>query len=111
MAVSGHKNEASVRSYSKTDICTKKKMWETLTTRCELSEELLAMNSNQSSPVLSLSPEEVIINSSRLEVTKNFNSLTAMLTYSKLDLFKEFVKYFQCFQSLSFESVSRSFSL
>ena len=40
MAVSGHKNEASIRSYSKTDICTKKKMSETLTTRCELSEEL-----------------------------------------------------------------------
>ena len=30
MAVSGHKNEASIRSYSKTDICTKKKMSETL---------------------------------------------------------------------------------
>ena len=60
MAVSGHKNEASIRSYSKTDICTKKNMSETLTTRCELSEELLAMNSHQSSPVLSLSPEEVI---------------------------------------------------
>ena len=40
MAVSGHKNEASIRSYSKTDICTKKKMPETLTTRCEVSEEL-----------------------------------------------------------------------
>ena len=39
MAVSGHKNEASIRSYSKTDICTKKKiMSETLTTRCEVSE-------------------------------------------------------------------------
>ena len=31
--------------------------------------------------------------------------LTIMLTYSKLDLFKEFVKYFQCLQSLSCESV------
>ena len=39
MAVSGHKNESSIRSYSKTDICTKKKMSETLTTRCELSED------------------------------------------------------------------------
>ena len=73
MAVSGHKNEASIRSYSKTDICTKKKMSETLTTRCELSEELSVMNSHQSSPVLSLSQEEVIINSSRSEITKNFN--------------------------------------
>ena len=72
MAISGHKNEASIRSYSKTDICTKK-MSETLTTRCELSEELSVMNSHQSSPVLSLSQEEVIINSSRSEITKNFN--------------------------------------
>ena len=36
MAVSEHKNEASIRSYSKTDISTKKKMSETLTTRCEV---------------------------------------------------------------------------
>ena len=75
MAVSGHKNEASIRSYSKTDICTKKKMSETLTTRCEVSEELSVMNSHQSSPVLSLSKEDVIINSSRSDIciTKNFN--------------------------------------
>ena len=59
MAVSGHKNEASILSYSKTNICTKK-MSETLTTRCELSQELSVMNSHQSSPVLSLSQEEVI---------------------------------------------------
>ena len=72
MAVSGHKNESSIRSYSKTDICTKK-MSETLATRCKLSEELSVMNSHQSSPVLSLSQEEVIINSSRSEITKNFN--------------------------------------
>ena len=71
MAVSGHKNEASIQSYSKTDICTKK-MSETLTTRCELSEELSVMNSHQSSPVLSLSQEEVIINNSRSEITKNY---------------------------------------
>ena len=50
MAVSGHKNEASIRSYSKTDICTKRKMSETLTTTCEVSEELSVMNSHQSSP-------------------------------------------------------------
>ena len=70
MAVGGHKNEASIRSYSKTDICTKK-MSETLTTRCELSKELSVMNSQLSSPVLNLS--QVIINSSRSEITKNFN--------------------------------------
>ena len=46
MAISGHKNEASIRSYSKTDICTKKKMSETLATRCEVSEELSVMNSH-----------------------------------------------------------------
>ena len=34
---SGHKNyEASIRSYSKTDICTKRKMPETLTAECEV---------------------------------------------------------------------------
>ena len=90
MAVSGHKNEGSIRSYTKTDICTKKKMSETLTTRCKLSEELSninshqslrayiskelsVMNSHQSSPVLSLSREEIVIRSSRSEITKNFN--------------------------------------
>ena len=31
------------------------------------------MNSHQSSPVLSLSQEEVIINSSRSQITKNSN--------------------------------------
>ena len=72
MAVSGHKNEASIRSYSETDIRTKK-MSETLITRCEVSKELSVMNSHQSSFVLSLSQEEVIINSSRSEITKNFN--------------------------------------
>ena len=52
MALSGHKNEASIRSYRKTDICTKK-MSKTFTTRWEVSEELII--------------------SSRLEITKNFN--------------------------------------
>ena len=73
MAVSGHKNEASIPSYSKTDICTKKKMSETLTAECEVRKELSVMNPNQSSPILSLSQEEVIINNSRSEITKNFN--------------------------------------
>ena len=45
MAISGQKNEASIRSYSKTDIRTKK-MSETLTTRCELSEELSVIKSH-----------------------------------------------------------------
>ena len=47
MAVSGRKNEASIRSYSKTDICIKKKMSETLITRCEVGEELSVINSHQ----------------------------------------------------------------
>ena len=69
------------------------------------------MNSHQSSSILSLSQEEVFINCSRWAVTRNFNFfITVMLTYSKLDLLKEFVKHFQCFQSVSFESVSRTFS-
>ena len=73
MVVSGHKNEASIRSYSKTDICTKKKMSEILTAECEVRKELSVMNPNKSSPILSLSQEEVIINNSRSEITKNFN--------------------------------------
>ena len=44
MTVSAHKNEASIRSYRKTDLSTKK-MSETLTTKCEVSEELSVMNS------------------------------------------------------------------
>ena len=50
----------------------RRSMSETLITRCEVSEELSVMNSHQSSPVLSLSKEEVIINSSRSDITKNF---------------------------------------
>ena len=72
MAISGNNNEASIQSNSKTDICTKK-ISETLTTRCEVSEELSVMNSHQSSPILSLSQEEVIINSSRSDIRKNSN--------------------------------------
>ena len=37
--------------------------------------ELLVMNSHQSSPILSFSKEEVIINSSRSDITKKFNFL------------------------------------
>lgn len=49
MAIIGHKNEISIRSYSKTDIC-RKKMSETLTTRSVffvVSEELSVVNSHQ----------------------------------------------------------------
>ena len=71
MAVSGHKNEASIRSYSKTDICTKKKMSETLTAQChDISDELSAVKPHQ---VLNLSQDDVIINTSRSEITKYFN--------------------------------------
>ena len=54
------------------------------------------MNPNKSSPILSLSQEEVIINNSRSEITKNFNffncnvnihsKLGQTCTYSKLQL-------------------------
>lgn len=58
MAASGHKHEASIRSFSKTDICTKK-MSETPTTRWEvISEVLSVMNSYQSPSVLTLLPQE-----------------------------------------------------
>lgn len=40
-AVSGHRNEASIRSYCKTDISTKKKMYETLTTARAIECEIL----------------------------------------------------------------------
>ena len=56
-----------------TDICTNKKMSETLTAECEVRKELSVMNPNQSSPILSLSQEKEIINNSRSEITKNFN--------------------------------------
>ena len=48
-------------------------MSETHTTRCKVSVELSVTNPHQSSPVLSLSQEDVIINSSLSEITKNFN--------------------------------------
>ena len=73
----------------------RRSMSETLITRCEVSEELSVMNSHQSSPVLSLSQEEVIINSSR------FSFFTVMLTYSKLDFSKEFVKFDKIFSMFS----------
>ena len=47
--------EPSIRSYSKTDICTKTKLSETLTTRFEVSVELSVMISHHSCPVLSIS--------------------------------------------------------
>ena len=86
--VSGHKNEASIRSYSKTDICTKKKMSETLTAECEVRKELSVMNPNQSSPILSLSQEEVILNNSRSEITKNFNFFNCNVNIQPVNLYK-----------------------
>ena len=50
------------------------------------------MNPNQSSPIVSLSQEEVIINNSRSELTNNFNffnfnvNIQQTCTYSKLQL-------------------------
>ena len=71
MAARGHKKEPSIRSYSKTNICTKTKLSETLTTRFEVSVELSVMISHHSCPVLSISQEGVIKNSCRSEITKN----------------------------------------
>ena len=73
MAVSGHRNESSIRSYSRTDISTKRKMSETLTTECEVRGEEEAINPHQLSPVISLSQEEFIAQNSHSEITKNFN--------------------------------------
>ena len=73
MAVSGHRNESSIRSYSRTDISTKRKMSETLTTECEVRGEEVAINPHQLSPVISLSQEEFIVQNSHSEITKNFN--------------------------------------
>ena len=95
-----HKNEASIWSYSKTDICTKK-MSETLTTRCEVSEELSVINSYQSSPILSLLQEEVIINSSRSEITKNFNFFECNVNIQWSWPFQRICKIFSMF-SISF---------
>lgn len=69
MAVNGHQNEASIRSYNKTNICRKTKISETLTTICEVGgDEFTPVI-----PILSLSQVEVIINISRSEITKNLN--------------------------------------
>ena len=89
MAVIGHKNETSIRSYSKTDICTK--LSETVTIRSVVFvvSGVVGREFTQSSPVLNLSQEEVIINSSRSEITKNFNFFNCNVnTYSKLAVTK-----------------------
>jgi len=101
MVVSGHKNEASIRSYSKTGICAKKETSETLTTRCEVSEELSVMNSHQPSPVHSLSQEDVTINSSRSEITKNFNFFNCNVNIQWSWPFQIICKIFSMF-SISF---------
>ena len=65
-----HRNEASIQSYSKTDISTKRKMSETLTeargTECEVR-----INEAPLLPILNLSQEKVQVQNS--QVTKNFN--------------------------------------
>ena len=74
MALSGHRNEASIQSYCRTDISTKRRMSETLTTardiQCEMRSDEAPPNQQQLSPVLSLSQEEIHIQNS---VTKHFN--------------------------------------
>lgn len=75
MAVSGHKNEASIRSYSKTDISTKRRMSETLSAELVVqgvSQEILP-NQEQSSPSLTLSQEEVFIQNTHTENRRTFN--------------------------------------
>ena len=104
-----HKNEASIWSYSKTDICTKK-MSETLTITCEVSKELSFMNSHQSSPVPSLSQEEVIINSSRTEITKNFNFFNCNVNIQWTWPFQRICKIFSLF-SISFPQEHQEFTL
>ena len=101
MAVSGHKNESSIRSYCKTDMSTKKEISASLSTECivagqklpdlghhQLSPEMSAslstecvvagqklpdLGHHQLSPVLSLSQEEFIMQNTHTENTKTFN--------------------------------------
>ena len=84
MAVSGHRNESSIRIYSRTDISTKRKMSETLTTECEVRGEEVAINPHQLSPVISLSQEEFIVQNSHSEITKKILIFsTVMSTFIK----------------------------
>lgn len=83
MSVSGHRSESSIRSYSKTDESTKKRMSETLTAAA-VSDVSAVSSRNQLaerqcvnlSPILSLSQEEHIMRdvhlSSHSQVSKQF---------------------------------------
>ena len=74
MAVSGHKNESSIRSYCKTDMSTKKEMSASLSTECVVAgQKLPDLGHHQLSPVLSLSQEEFIMQNTHTENTKTFN--------------------------------------
>ena len=66
MAGSGYRNEASIRSYSRTDISTKKKMSETLTEARGAECELRINNEAPLSPILRLSPKNVHIQNSQV---------------------------------------------
>lgn len=80
MPVRGHRSESSIKSYSKTDQATKKRMWETLTAAAvpqvsPASESQLPQDINLS-PLLSLSQEEHVMRdfhlSSHSQVSKQY---------------------------------------
>ncbi len=70
LAVSGHKNESSIRSYSKTDLSTKRKMSETLSTECKVPG---VVSQQQLSPILSLSREEIVIQNTHTNKSKTIH--------------------------------------
>ena len=82
MSVSGHRSESSIRSYSKTDESTKKRVSETLTAAavCDVSavssrNQLAERQCVNLSPILSLSQEEHMRDvhlSSHSQVSKQF---------------------------------------
>ena len=69
MAVSGHKDESSLRSYCTTDFSTKREMSASLSTECTASEHNLSRN--QLSPILSLCQEEFILQTTHTESRKS----------------------------------------
>ena len=82
MAVSGHKNESSIRSYCKTDMSTKKEMSASLSTECIVAgQKLPDLGHHQLSLVLSLSQEEFIVQNTRTENTKTFNFYNCTVSF------------------------------
>ena len=74
MAVSGPKNESSIRSYCKMDMSRKREMSSSLSTECVVAgQELRDLGHHKLSPVLSLSQEEFIMQNTHTENTKTFN--------------------------------------